>query len=144
MSLMQALMQRLLPLFGGLFASQVETGIVLEQAEQLNAIEEKARQYEREGKDELAEVLRYQSARIQSDDPGRTGVRILANLEVGTDSRPPTPLLTAGTSERDPARHSSKSKGTRRTTRRSLRQARSPSEQATEPSTDEENRCKDE
>ena len=39
MSLMQALLQRLLPLFGGLFASQVETGIVLEQAEQLNAIE---------------------------------------------------------------------------------------------------------
>lgn len=81
MSLMQALLQRLLPLFGGLFASQVETGIVLEQAEQLNAIEERARQFESEGKPELADALRQQLTRIHSDDPGRTGLRILANLE---------------------------------------------------------------
>ena len=96
MSLMQALLQRLLPLFGGLFASQVETGIVLEQAEQLDAIEERARQFESEGKPELADALRQQITRIYSDDPGRKGLSILANLE--SQSQTP-PLLTSEADE---------------------------------------------
>ncbi len=123
MSLMQALLQRLLPLFGGLFASQVETGIVLEQAEQLNAIEEKARQFEREGKAELAEVLRQQFARIQSDDPGRTGLRILANFEEKTDSQPPAALLTAESAEPEQRRSTSRNGKPKRRDRRSSRRS---------------------
>ena len=127
MSLMQALLQRLLPLFGGLFASQVETGIVLEQAEQLNAIEERARQFEREGKTELADALRRQCTRIQSDDPARTGLRILANFEEGANSSSSTPLLTTEPSEpeqKPPATSDSKPK------RRTRRTSRRPSEQS--------------
>ena len=135
MSLMQALLQRLLPLFGGLFASQVETGIVLEQAEQLNAIEERARQFEREGKAELAEVLRQQFSRIQSDDPGRKGLRILANLEEQTDSQSPAALLTAESTEPEqkcPASRNGKPKRRpRRTARRSTERSK-PSPDAPE------------
>lgn len=143
MSLMQALLQRLMPLFGGLFASQVETGIVLEQAEQLNAIEERARQFEREGKTELADVLRRQFTRIQSDDPGRTGLRILANFEEGADSKLSTPLLTAessGAEQTPPASSDSKPK---RRTRRTTRRAASHSEHSPDTSGGEESSCSD-
>ena len=132
MSLMQALLQRLLPLFGGLFASQVETGIVLEQAEQLNAIEERARRFEREGKTELANALRGQLTRIHSDDPGRTGLRILANLEVATDAPSSTALLTSAAmpEENDSSPQESQPK---RRTRRSTR----PTTQSPSASTEE-------
>ncbi len=140
MSLMQALLQRLLPLFGGLFASQVETGIVLEQAEQLNQIEERARQFEREGKAELAEALRRQFTRIQSDDPGRTGLRILENLGEKADS---PALLTAENSEPEQTRRSSGDGGSKRRTRRTSRRTASQSKPLAQPTEDEEGSCCD-
>lgn len=143
MSLMQALLQRLLPLFGGLFASQVETGIVLEQAEQLNAIEERARQFEREGKTELANVLRRQFTRIQSDDPGRTGLRILANFEEGVDSTSPTPLLTAESSEPERKPSASSDGKPKQRTRRTARRAAEQSRTAPEPFEGEGRSCSD-
>lgn len=138
MQLMQALMKRLMPLFGGLFASHVETGILLEQAEQIDALEQRARRFEAEGKPELATLLRQQIGQVHSEDPGRRGLRILENFE-DRDAETPALLTSEPPEPKTPARKkaTTKSRG-RRSARRSSRPV---ADESSPPPTDPTSSC---
>jgi hypothetical protein len=84
MSVMQrildAISQRVASLVGGAVASRVETMVVLEQVDQQDALEERARQLEKEGKADLAESLRRRILQADHNNPGAQGQAILASL----------------------------------------------------------------
>ena len=75
------LAERLFPIVGGLLSSRFETIATLAQAEQQDELEERARQFEQEGKPLLAAALRERALKIVPDDPGQQGVRILRQLD---------------------------------------------------------------
>ncbi len=96
----QILTERVVAVVGSLFASQVESLVALQQAEQLDELEERARQFELAGKPHLATVLRTRAQRINPDNPGILGQSIIRHLETeATD--PHMPLLETAVAAED-------------------------------------------
>ena len=79
-NILDAISQRIAAIVGGAVASRVETMAVLEQVHQQDALEERARQLEKEGKTELAESLRRRMFQTDHDNPGGQGQAVLARL----------------------------------------------------------------
>ncbi len=84
MSVMQrildAISQRVASLVGGAVASRVEAMVVLDQVDQQDALEERARRLEKEGKADLAESLRRRILQADHNDPGAQGQAVFASL----------------------------------------------------------------
>jgi hypothetical protein len=78
--ILDAISQRVASLVGGAVASRVETMVVLEQVDQQDALEERARQLEKEGKEDLAESLRRRIHQADHNNPGAQGQAILVSL----------------------------------------------------------------
>ncbi len=76
----QRLVERLVPIFATSFSSTVETMHALGQAEQQSQLEDAAREYEADGKTEIAEALRQRAARLTSDNPASEAIPIIENL----------------------------------------------------------------
>ena len=68
----EILQQRLQAILWRSVASGLETDAALQEIDNLDRVEERARQLESEGKSHLAELLRTRAARIDSDSPGGT------------------------------------------------------------------------
>lgn len=82
----EILTQRLQAILWRSVASDLETDAVLHDVENLDRIEQRARQFEAEGKPHLAEMLRMRAARIDADSPGGTAAAALQNLGTGSES----------------------------------------------------------
>ena len=78
--ILDAISQRVASLVGGAVASRVETMVVLEQVDQQDALEERARQLEKEGKEDLAESLRRRILQADHNNPGAQGQAVFASL----------------------------------------------------------------
>jgi hypothetical protein len=74
------LVERFVPVIGGMFSSTVETAHALTLAEQLNELEEAARHYEAGGKMEIAATLRRRASQLATHDPASLGVDLARNL----------------------------------------------------------------
>lgn len=79
--IVQIFVERTVPLVTSLLASRLEGLVALEQAEQQDELEERARQFEQDGKPLLAAALRTRAARIDPDRPGFQGLSIIQHLE---------------------------------------------------------------
>ena len=86
------LVERTVPTIGGLLVSRLETVVTLEEAEHRNELEERARQFDSEGKPQLAAALRARAAEINSADPGSQGLAVIRRLQQA-DAETSTPLL---------------------------------------------------
>ena len=75
------LVERTVPTIGGLLVSRLETVVTLEEAEHRNELEERARQFESEGKPQLAAALRARAAEINPADPGSHGLAVIRRLQ---------------------------------------------------------------
>jgi len=69
-SFREILRERLQALLWRNLASDVETDAILHDVGNLDRIEQCARQYEAEGKPQLADMLRQRAAKLDSDAPG--------------------------------------------------------------------------
>ncbi len=69
-SFREILKERLQALLWRNLASDVETDAILHDVGNLDRIEQCARQYEAEGKPQLADMLRQRAAKLDSDAPG--------------------------------------------------------------------------
>jgi len=90
----QKLTERFISITGGLFAVHVETAAALEEAECQDLLEKRARQFEAEGKPELAAALREKAARITSEAPASaavTAVQYLQHTDLATGRALPAP-----------------------------------------------------
>jgi hypothetical protein len=132
MSVMQkildAISQRVASLVGGAVASRVETMVVLEQVDQQDAIEERARQLEKEGKTDLAESLRRRMLQEDHNNPGAQGQAIFASLCIEMAPEVNPAMLEDASRESAPA-----PKRRKRAPRRIT-----PQPESTEASTDEQ------
>ncbi len=79
--IIEILTERAVPIVGSLFASRLETLAALEQAQQQDELEGRARQFEEEGKPHLAASLRAQASRINPDSPGAYGLAVIRRLD---------------------------------------------------------------
>lgn len=77
---MERLVERLVPIIASSFASTVESMHALGQAEQQGRLEKAARQYEADGMDEVAAVLRERASRLTSDNPASQALPMIENL----------------------------------------------------------------
>jgi len=111
--ILDVLSQRIASLVGGALASRLETMVVLEQVDQQDELEERARRLEKEGKTDLAKSIRQRMLDVDHSNPGGQGQSILARLcdETTPESNPT--LLEHKTEEEKP-----KPKRRRRTPRR--------------------------
>lgn len=111
--ILDILSQRIASLVGGALASRLETMVMLEQVDQQDELEERARRLEKEGKADLAEVLRRRTLRVDPNEPGGQGKAILARL---CDETPPddNPALL----EHGPEEVEARPKRRRRTSKR--------------------------
>jgi len=125
--LLDAISQRVAAIVGGAVASRVETMAVLEQVDQQDALEERARQLENEGKNELAESLRRRMLGVDNNNPGAQGQAVFVSLcsETPPDGGPA--LLEDAAKESTPA-----PKRRKRATRRVASQRESPEEKGDE------------
>lgn len=118
MSVMQrildAISQRVASLVGGAVASRVETMVVLDHVDQQDALEERARQLEKQGKADLAESLRHRILQSDHNNPGSQGQAVLASLCSETASEVNPALLEDASRESAPT-----PKRRKRATRRS-------------------------
>jgi len=111
--ILDVLSQRIASLVGGAVASRLETMVMIEQVDQQDELEERARRLEKEGKPHLAEALRRRALGVDHNDPGSQGKAIFAQL---CDETPPngnSALLEHETEEAEV-----KPKRRRRTSRR--------------------------
>ena len=74
------LVERLIPIIATSFSSTIQTLHALGQAEQQSQLEEAARQYEADGKPEIAAVLRQRAVDLTSDNPASQAVEIYQNI----------------------------------------------------------------
>jgi len=97
------LSEHLFSLIGGSVATQATAYRAIAQAEQQSLLEDLARQYEAEGKQDLANHLRRQASLIATGDPTGEGKQIL--LQVIDQKTESVPLLgtEAGSSSDHPA-----------------------------------------
>lgn len=126
--IVERIAERFVPIIGSLFSSTMETFHAMGIAEQQNQLEETARQYEEQGKPEIAEALRRRAAKLGSDEPGSQGVRIVESLT----SQPLIPPSTNGNESTDapmglPDLHQPKSKPRRKRTSPSPQDNANPS-----------------
>ena len=73
--------ERAIALIGSLFATCLETIVTLETIEHHNAMEDRARELEQQGKPQLAEALRARAGRISPDGLAAHGLCILRRLD---------------------------------------------------------------
>ncbi len=121
--ILDAISQRVAAIVGGAVASRVETMAVLEQVDQQDALEERARQLDKEGKNELAESLRRRMLGVDNNNPGAQGQAVFASLCCEIPSEGGSPLLEDASKESAP-----KPKRRKRATRRVASQRESPKE----------------
>lgn len=98
----QRLSERFVSIIGGLFAAHLETTAALEEAECQDLLEKRARQFEDEGKLELAANLRQKAARITSQAPGDgavAAVKYLHETDLSTTAALPAPNLSASSTD---------------------------------------------
>ena len=88
--ILDVLSQRIASLVGGALASRLETMVVLEQVDQQDELEERARRLEKEGKTDLAKSIRQRMLDVDHSNPGSQGQSILARLcdETTPESNP--------------------------------------------------------
>ena len=82
------LAERFAAIVAGLVSSRVEGMTAVAQAEQQSQLEDLARQYEAEGKPEIAESLRNRAARLTSSNLASEGLEVMQQL-----SRPASLLI---------------------------------------------------
>lgn len=94
------LSERIFSLIGSSIGTAASTYHAIQQAEQQSALEDLARQYESDGKPELAAKLREQAAVLGNGDPAVTGKHILqqvteqpsaSGLRLGAPDQPAAP-----------------------------------------------------
>ena len=107
--IIERLSQRFVSVIGGLFAAHLETTVALEEAECQDLLEKRARQFEADGKPELAANLRQKAARISSQAPADgavAAVKYLRETELSTTVALPAPQPdTRSTNETDETRN---------------------------------------
>ena len=81
----ERLIERIVPIIASSFSSTVETLHALGQAEQQSQLEEAARQYEQDGKTEIAAVLRQRATQLTSDNPASQALPMIENLAGDAD-----------------------------------------------------------
>jgi len=115
--IVQIFVERTVPLVTSLLASRLEGLIALEQADHQDELEDRARQFDQEGKPLLAASLRAWAAQIDPDNPCLHGLSIIRHLEADSsdatvhllESAPPTnqgaPPCDAAVEGPDPKLH---------------------------------------
>jgi len=98
--IVQIFVERTVPLVTSLLASRLEGLIALEQAEHQDELEERARQFEQDGKPLLAAALRARAARIDPDKPGFQGLSIIQHLEADSSDATVSLLESAPATDR--------------------------------------------
>ncbi len=78
----ERMIERMVPVIGGLFASSVEAMHALGHAEQQSRLEDEARRLEADGKPEIAATLRHRAAQLSTDNPLAQAVPLLRNFAV--------------------------------------------------------------
>jgi hypothetical protein len=91
--------ERVFSLIGSNIGAAASTYHAVHQAEQQSLLEDLARRYESEGKEELADYLRRHAAQIPQGDPAREGQNILQ--QVLNAPTAPTKLLESTLQEAD-------------------------------------------
>ena len=86
------LVERTVPTIGSLLVSRLETVVTLEEAEHRNELEDRARQFESEGKPQLAAALRARAAEINPANPGSQGLAVIRRLQQA-DGEASAPLI---------------------------------------------------
>ena len=81
----ERLIERIVPIIASSLSSTVETLHALGQAEQQSQLEEAARQYEQDGKTEIAAVLRQRATQLTSDNPASQALPMIENLAGDAD-----------------------------------------------------------
>lgn len=105
------LSERIFSLLGSSIGSAASTYHAIEQAERQSLLEDLARQYESDGKAELAAQLRVQAKLLANGDPAVNGKQIL--LQVTEQTAPALPQI-ASSSESAPELHSRAPRRSRR------------------------------
>jgi len=93
---LDAISERIFSLIGNSIGSAATTYHAASQAEQQSYLEDLARQYESEGKDDVAETLRKKAALLCNEDPASTGHEILHRV---VDSRSDNNRLLSGSED---------------------------------------------
>ena len=116
------IVDRFVATVGSLFASQLDTFATLKQADQQDELEERARQFEDEGKPHLAADLRARASQIIAESPGAAGHTVIRQLQ-HEQAQLETPLLPEPTSTSDdfPAQEETSEPAKRRPARRRSR-----------------------
>jgi hypothetical protein len=78
--LLEKTTERAIAIAGALFATRLETAAAIEEAECQDALEQRAQQFEADGKTDLATALRAKAARITADAPGDSAVAAVQYL----------------------------------------------------------------
>ena len=96
----EILAERTVAVVGSLFASRLETTVAIEEARHQDELEERAQQFDDDGKPHLATRLRARASQIDSRSPGSYGLSLIRQLEQDQEhQQQATPLL-----ENSPAR----------------------------------------
>lgn len=93
--IIEKVVDRLTSLFAAFFAAKVETSLILEHADHLDQLEERARRLESEGKVDLAAAVRALAGKISLENPASSASVTLQNL--AADGAVPNLGLTDGT-----------------------------------------------
>jgi hypothetical protein len=93
--------ERIVALVGGMISARVETFVILEETEQRNELENRARQLEEEGKPQLAAMLRNRAGELHGDQPAAQGFRIIEQLQADDFYDPRLALLGHQTAEEE-------------------------------------------
>lgn len=83
-SIINILVDRMVPAIGSLLVARLETIATIEEADQQNELEDKARQLEADDKPQLAAALRAKAALISLENPGARGLCVVRNLQQPT------------------------------------------------------------
>jgi hypothetical protein len=125
----EKLLNRIRALLWGMVASDVETESVLHHAENLNRLEDYARQLEADGKTQQAEAIRQRAAQISAHSPAGSALDALA--DISEDQQRTLPDVTRNTEPKAlPAPRRSRSR-----TRRPSRRKKSPAAESNDGST---------
>lgn len=79
--IVETLVERFIASVGTLFAARIETIAALMHAHQQDELEERARQFEDDGKAHLAADLRSRASQLASETPGASGHEALRQLK---------------------------------------------------------------
>lgn len=78
--LVEKLSERFVALFARLFASRIETMVVMQEAADRELIEQQAKQYETDGLPHLAEALRQRLKSLSADSPASLALPVIQSL----------------------------------------------------------------